>query len=377
MPMVRILMANPSGKLTLNICASLTQQLKKLDEAGEFFQGVRALVKKGQVELIGSAAYHPLLTQLPSEEIIRQIELNHKINQLAFGTGYRPKGFFPPEMVYNREITQIVEQLGFQWIILDESAHPLASVHTHADLPHEGLKIDQLVYQIRNSGLKIFFRDRELSLHVAFSQELILKDFLTKLIKSRSQAEYILLAMDGETFGHYSPSLMSFFEELMIQNQIELTTVTELIFQGYPLGRIEPMESAWGITLEDANQQRTFPRWKNPQNPIHQLQWQLYNLALESIRKRPEIGFTSSEKKEKWLKARHNLDKGLHSDQFWWAGRNPCWYLEMIQRGAKLLKDSIILNPYSSQFDHNQARYLYHQVIEKGKELYGEEIIMC
>src|SRR5690242_12085629 len=69
LPLLEVLESRPEYKVTLNISASLTEQLARENKA-EFFERVKKLVLKGQIELVGSAAYHPVLPLIPEEEII-------------------------------------------------------------------------------------------------------------------------------------------------------------------------------------------------------------------------------------------------------------------------------------------------------------------
>ncbi len=70
----------PRVKITLNINASLTQQLER-EGFGTLIERIGKLGERGQIEFVGSGAYHPILPELPRKEIVRQIKLNTKINQ--------------------------------------------------------------------------------------------------------------------------------------------------------------------------------------------------------------------------------------------------------------------------------------------------------
>jgi hypothetical protein len=72
-----------------------------------------------------------------------------------------------------------------------------------------------------------------------------------------------------------------------------------------------------------------------------------------------------------WLKARELLDKGLHSDQFWWASHNPHWHPAMVRKGAKLLLEAILNTPEISESEEKRARDLYREITTEGIKLYG------
>lgn len=106
---------------------------------------------------------------------------------------------------------------------------------------------------------------------------------------------------------------------------------------------------------KDIEQNTPFSRWQDKNNEIHTLQWQLTDLALEAIK---EI----SPKEKNYQKTRGDLDKALHSDQYWWASAMPWWSIEMIEAGAKDLKD-VVLEASVSQNEKDKAIQLYQNII--------------
>jgi len=93
--LVAILRRYPEAKLTLNISACLTEQLDRYG-LGDVLDGIRECAERGQLELTGSAKYHPILPLIPEDEVRRQIRLNTETNSAFFGDAYRPRGFFAP-----------------------------------------------------------------------------------------------------------------------------------------------------------------------------------------------------------------------------------------------------------------------------------------
>ena len=306
----------PSAKITLNLVGSLTQQLKMLGD-DKLLHRWADLHKKGQIEFTGTAAYHPLLTKLPADQVRRQIELNSQINRKALGK-YAPSGFFPPEMVYNHDVGTTVAAMGYQWIVLDESAHPLAVLKPVNKTARGTKGLGKKTYSLAGSTARVLFRDRTMSLTIAFSQKLALHRYLGELRKRYGNEDYVLLAMDGETFGHHHPELLSFLRGFLSSSDCEFTTVSELLGE-YPEQQINPVTSTWGVTLEHSGR-RVFPRWDNPRNPVHGLKWQLFDLAVQ-------VGAGS--------RMQSLLDQAVHADEFCWATPNPWWYSEMVRRGAR------------------------------------------
>ncbi|MCL4382716.1 MAG: hypothetical protein M1575_00865 [Patescibacteria group bacterium] len=342
-----------NGHLTVNFSVSLAEQLERVG-LEKIVAGFRNLAEQKKIELTASAAYHPLLTKIPDEEIKRQIKVNDELSQKYFGPVWISQnlGFFPPEMAYSPQVGKILEERGFKWVILEESAQSFKQM----------IGSQKTIYQKKGSDhLSFFFRDRKLSLAVAFATITNLHELFRFFETQRynlDEDSYLVIAMDGETFGHHQPQQLSFLEELLNgsskDQRLKLVTISDL-FNFFPVaGEIEPKFSTWG---------ESFDRWDNPQNPIHRLQWQLFNLALK-------VGEQATEE------VHVLLDRAIHSDQFWWASHHPCWHPKMVERGAKMLQD-VVLKSSTSELEKNQAVSLYKEIILNGRQLYGEEMVPC
>ncbi len=419
------------AKVVLNINASLTEQLARLG-GEDVIRSIVGLAQKNQIEFTGSAAYHPLLSRLPADLIIRQIQLNTEINQKYFGKIYCPDGFFPPEMAYSNRVGEVLKDLNFDWVILDEHGYP-GGVNK---IRHDVIYVKQPQTVILGSEatpesdsgqarmttrkpLNIFFRNDDLSLGIAFSQIKTLNDFkriigviarknfspsLRGVSETNDEAiyspkdkiatatswprndtsmnvdtdSYIIIALDGETFGHHQPGQEKLLTDILSYNKINKVTISELkkYFQKEVL--IKPLTSCWGVSNEDMQKKIYWPRWSYPGNPIHELQWELTRLAIKSQQKR-HSGEPERRLQNRFWTGQNDgptlFDKALQSDQYWWASHKPYWHPEMIRRGAEMLKNVIRQNPQNSAKIKKKAQKLYYDIVETGQRLYGKQII--
>jgi hypothetical protein len=326
-------------------------------------------------------------------------------------------------MAYSPAVGEVVEKLGYKWIILDESAI-LKTKDTSDGVPAQpdSSEVDgkQTIYIKRNSQLAVFIRDRRLSLAIAFSQITSvsqLLDFLKRENNTRYELRshpitgtnlasnthldengYVIVALDGETFGHHQPGQLKFLEELFTWNlepgTWNMVTISELLKLFPQRLEIEPKTSTWGESWE---------RWDDPKNPIHRLQWKLYRLALKvggaggDEFSHPTLAFSFPKSSHSTmsllskgaavrvgmskivarrpLNSRALLDRALHSDQFWWASHSPCWHPKMIERGTRTLRDVVLLSPASQEKEKEEAQKLYNNIIITGRKLYGDKII--
>lgn len=343
------MLKRPHMRMTLNINACLLELLEQYDGA-DVIAGLRELAERGQIELTGSAKYHPFLPLLPASEIRRQIELNDETCRRFFGDAWKPVGFFPPEMAYSHVVGEVIKSCGFQWIILDELANPKHpnlswnTIHTIEGMPE----------------LAVFFRDRHTSFRILsaeFGLGMFTPQMLYELLGDRlKSSEYLITAMDAETFGHHRPGLEQFLFDLYDQRNVEPVLIRELLTLHPSRDAIAPRDSTWALQHRDLEQHTPFARWSDPGNPIHQLQWELTRLAIAQVAARETAGGAKDSR------ARSLLDESLASDQYWWASAQPWWSIEMIERGAHGFVECLRALPADAE-NLAQAERLYRQIL--------------
>lgn len=336
-----------SAKVTLNINGCLTELLIRVGRK-DLLEKIKRLASRGQLEFTASAKYHPFLPLLPKPEILRQIKLNDQTNKKFFGKLYQPKGFFSPEMAYSKKIAKIANELGYLWILADELA-----------FSGEVNKMDHnCLYKIKGvKNLYVFFRERDASFRILSAQIFspkLLYDMLGKRIHKKN--EYLLTAMDGETFGHHRPGLEDMLFDLYADKKLISLTISELFEYFDKVKKVEPLDSTWALMKKDLLNKTPFSRWHNPKNPIHTKQWQLNSLAIKEVNK-------ISRTKKFYPKVRKMLDQAMHSDQYWWASAQPWWSIEMIEGGAKELMDTILAISTASKKTKEKAKKLYQEIL--------------
>ncbi|MFC1688003.1 UvrB/UvrC motif-containing protein, partial [Patescibacteria group bacterium] len=119
---------------------------------------------------------------------------------------------------------------------------------------------------------------------------------------------------------------------------------------------VQPKKSSWALMKKDIENNTPYARWQDPENEIQQMQWKLTDMAIRQI---DQIKHTHP----LYTKVRTALDRSIHSDQYWWASAQPWWSIEMIEAGAKELKDVILMSPASSKKEKETAERLYQDII--------------
>jgi len=344
-PIISHILKAPNVRVTLNVTGAL---LELFDKMG--YQDIIEMLKKGgeegKIEFTGSAKYHGFLPLLEEKDIVRQIKINDEANSFYLGKAYKPRGFFPPEMGYSPNLAPIIESLGFDWILLDEIALTGAP----------GMVDYTKIYKIKNTNLKVFFRERRLS-NLIMSAVVRSPETLKEAMKDDlGNPRYIITAMDGETFGHHRPGLEKFLFNIFETKDFNLVTISNLLREYKDIVEIEPVSSTWASSKEDIEKGIQFLSWKDPENPIHKWQWEFFHLVREEVEAMEPSDPLYNEIK-------HKMDIGTASDHFWWASRKPWWSLEMIEDGAFRLLDTIRMIPNISAKKLAIASDLYEKII--------------
>lgn len=368
-PLIKVFRDIPSAKVTVNINGVLTEFLRDHGK-WDIIRGLVKLAENGQLEFTGSAKYHPILPLIPQDEMKRQITQNNETNRRLLGKIFAPRGFFSPEMCYSREMVEPIIETGHQWLLLSGVACP---VEWHFDVIH-GVSLD-------DKSLSVFFRDDILSNKICF-HGISAQGFLEHLSQLKDDREdiYVITAMDAETFGHHIKNWEKIFLEEVYEalepleavksdvqqlqllaeehraifglrergeaREIEVVTISELL-DIFPRGSsIEPKPSSWSTSGEDLEAGNPYPLWADPNNQIHQLQWEHMNICIDMVKKAMERADNETSKYYADI-ARGLMDRALHSDQFWWASRRPMWDINLINRGL-MQQTEALLNAYKA-----------------------------
>ncbi|MBN2154412.1 MAG: hypothetical protein JW776_00025 [Candidatus Lokiarchaeota archaeon] len=325
-PILETLNKYPSAKITLNINATLTEQLNDYG-FNDVINSIGTLANRGQIEFTGSGKFHPLLPLLPEPEVIRQIKLNNETNKRFFGA-YAPRGFFPPEMAVSEEIYDPIRKMGFDWVIMSGIANTLPVFPTDFISFHS------------NTSLKLVFRDDLISNDVGFNKINTIDHFVNRLnYRNIKKDYYVILAMDGETFGHHVKNginkfLKPLFQSLEYRNDISMCTISEIIDK-YPKKEPQvPKASSWSTMSFDLTQDNPFPLWLDKRNELHIELYRLIMFATTAVHLAAKYeNSMDNEKKDIYRNARNFLDRGLHSCTQWWGSKRPWYSPDMILRG--------------------------------------------
>ncbi|MFS8130661.1 MAG: hypothetical protein ACMG57_01650 [Candidatus Dojkabacteria bacterium] len=309
LPLLQILETHPNYKITLNLTASLTEQLANQNKT-EFFDKLKLLVKKGQVELVGSAAYHPVLPLIPEEEVIRQIKLNDEINSKYLGDAWTRKGFFLPELAYSPEVSKTIKDLGFEWLTIDQTS-------IEEEIDWESTYIDA------SSGIKLLVNN---------------KIFYSKEERKFSKYQYTVLINDGEGQVNKEANEIDwnmYLKETEPNTQYVYLTASEYLKEvGGKSVELNLVKSNWQQTEDEKKISSYYHLWENDSEPIHKLLWEFLFETMKIVKKNEsDVNFEMS---------RRELDKALASCTWWWVdGRIYGYNPTAIEMGAYAMINAV------------------------------------
>jgi predicted glycosyl hydrolase (DUF1957 family) len=286
---VRALEKNSDIKFTINISGCLFLAWKELG-CHDLINRFVSLIKKGQLEITGTAAYHPFMPRISRKEMMEQIKENEEILKEFLGRDFKAKGFFIPEMAYHPNISKTVKKAGYEWIILDEIAYN----------GKIGIADISKAYLDKRSGLKIIFRSRKFS-----------TGYFPDKFKEALDKQIVITATDGELYGlrHMDPK--GNFEKMLERKDIKTMTISQYLKDKEVSEIIRPLNCSWESNEEELKDNNPYFLWHNPKNKIHMQIWKFADSVNKILDK--------YKNDENYAWARWHLVRGLASCAFWWA----------------------------------------------------------
>ncbi len=123
-PMLDALDRHPGVRLALHYTGPLLDWLRA--ERPEFLERLRALVDRGQVELLGGGYYEPVLASLPERDRLGQ--LARMADEIEVISGRRPRGAWLAERVWEPDLPTSLVTAGYGWTILDDNHFRAAAI---------------------------------------------------------------------------------------------------------------------------------------------------------------------------------------------------------------------------------------------------------
>jgi len=210
-PFLDVFEKYPDIKMAMHFSGCLLDYFE--DKHPDYLDRVKAVVDRGQVEIIGGGYYEPIFTSIPEIDRIGQIKMMADYVKKRFGQ--KAQGMWTPERVWVPELARDFNKAGMKYSILDDEHFIEAGLH-----------IDELFgYFItgeKNKEIAIFPSSKRLRYMIPFKMPGEIMDYF-KGISSRKHEPLFTYGDDAEKFGEWPFTydwvykqnwLNKFFEEL-------------------------------------------------------------------------------------------------------------------------------------------------------------------
>ena len=225
--LLELLKKHPEFKVSFSLSGVFMEQLEEFSP--ETLKSFQKLVATGRVEILDETYHHSLAFLYSKEEFVRQIELHRaKVKKLF---GITPTAFRNTELIYNNELANFVEGMGYKAILAEGADHLL------------GWRSPNFLYRSPGtSKIKTLLKNYRLSDDIAFrfsSQSwadwpLTSEKFAAWVNDVNGNGNVVNLFMDYETFGEHQWEHTGIFDfmralpgELLKHPDNDFVTVTE------------------------------------------------------------------------------------------------------------------------------------------------------
>lgn len=240
-------------KVAFSISGTALEQLEQY--VPEFIESMKELATTGCVEFLSETYAHSLASLEDPDEFVSQVK-NHdkKIYQLF---GQHPKVFRNTELIYDDDISSMVQSMGFKAAITDGAKHIL------------GWKSPNYVYSSATaSKLKLLLKNSKLSDDITFrfsnpewaSYPLTADKYIDWIANLPQEEQIINLFMNYETFGELQPRETGIFEfmkalpRFAAERGIEFWTPSEVVSKLKSVGSLSvPYPMSWADEARDTS----------------------------------------------------------------------------------------------------------------------------
>ena len=247
LPFAQILLKHPRVRLSLHYSGVLLEWLEVRHP--EYFDQLRELLGRGQVELLGGGYYEPILPSIPDGD--KAAQLRKLADYLDQHWGKAPRGAWVAERVWEPSLARPLAEAGVEYVLLDDT-HFLAAGLEPARL--HGIYITEeqgaplrLVPSLKSFRYTIPFREPEETVRI--------------LREGRNNpGQLFAVGDDCEKFGVWPGTYAHVYENGWLEkfldalekegDWLETTTVSDYLASHPPIGRVYLPTASYAEMME-------------------------------------------------------------------------------------------------------------------------------
>lgn len=233
LPFIEVLEKYPKVRVCLHYTGPLLEWIE--ENHPEYFDKLRKLLERNQIELMGGGFYEPLLPVVPKRDALGQIKMMQDYIKDKFGV--IPKGMWLAERVWEPSLVSIIAEAGLKYVTIDDTHFYYAGFKT-------GDMFGYYITEDQGQTIGVFPIDKELRYRVPFR----LAEETIEYFKTVPDGRAVTLADDGEKFGvwpgtHkwvYTDGYLEHLFELLGSNSdwLHMSTFSEYMERYPPMGKV-------------------------------------------------------------------------------------------------------------------------------------------
>ena len=240
-PLINIIYQFPNVKFTLHFSGNLLEWL--IDNKPQFIEKLKAMAKKGQIEIIGGGYYEPIFALIPYRDKIAQMKKLSDLIKSEFDLDV--KGAWLSERVWEPDYPSFLNDVGLKYVIVDDN-------HFRSTGITEEETLYSYVTEDEGKTLRIFPINEELRYLTPWKPTYMSIDYLRKMADIVGDRIAVLIS-DAEKMGVWGttheicyvegqghqegdngkPFIPAFFEQVQKNEWITSITLTEYM-EKYP-----------------------------------------------------------------------------------------------------------------------------------------------
>jgi 4-alpha-glucanotransferase len=314
LPFIQVLENHPRIRVTIHYSGILFDWFKK--NRPEFMDLLRKLVRRGQLEILSSGYYEPILSVIPDEDKLGQIEMQNNFIREEFGNA--PQGLWLTERVWEPTLPKTLVKAGIEYIMLDDHHFKLAGI------PNDDLS-GYFVTEDEGETIKVFPIDEKLRKMIPFKEPKEVIKYL-KTLADNDESTAVVCMDDGEKLGlrpesHKFVYAEGYLEELFREIEENSKWLTPMTFSEYideyrAKGRVYLPTASYKEMMEwSGGYFRNFFVKYPEANNMHKRMLQV-SKNLRTLRMGKTL-FGNRENEEQLLKALKHLYKAQCSCAYW------------------------------------------------------------
>ncbi|MGH9194532.1 MAG: DUF3536 domain-containing protein, partial [Acidimicrobiia bacterium] len=194
---------------------------------------------------------HPILPLTQPRDALTQIRWGAADFEHRFGR--KPKGIWLPETAVNERVMALIAEEGFEFTIL--GAHQASAVRFPGGVWNQVVnEVDhgrgyRWIHPRSGAQVSIAFFDLDISHAIAFGNLTSSSDGFLREVEERATRDFVLAAVDGETFGHHRVFGEKMLAHVLFEGApsfgIQITNLTQLLQEECPVVEVRVKESSW------------------------------------------------------------------------------------------------------------------------------------